>query len=495
MPELKPDQATFTVKFDPKVQAISNEAQYLNQWFEIVREYNMRVADYPRLREIEALHNLSHISRQDRVFFQEFIDYVNRLLDSDFPIVKDRFFKGTWKLGVGVSSADPIQVGFQLYAIAPGEPAILVSGIATPPTKPLFVPEAPTIQSWWADGGWPNQSTVQYNWRARSALKTAKEEAEGFVLAYVAKMLRARSLHLSGKRLCSEYLFWFVDRFGQSLGIQPSNRLRLSDLSYGIYAYLPAWGSLAIPRYLGELLRLHRQDMSQLSSQVILATPFEHIASASPEMLRTTKEEVMRLIESGHTLAPTRVSFSEASPQSLMDAVDYLTTAGDEWIERPYKPRSKLPRRSWSGYTSDVLRHNIQSILVGSVTEYRQFVEGNHLPLRNSFSLHRTDAVVYVASFSEWETAGDSPHPPAMNVYIVKNEDGKLAKVTLIDLSQTPTGLVVEKKRIKLGLVYRDIITSYPSLPTELFKDTPMLNRVYEMLTDDLHTQFKFRFC
>jgi hypothetical protein len=494
MPELKQSQGTFTLKFDSKVQVISNEAQYLSQWIRIVRDYNTRIADYPRLRDIETSHNVSHISKQDRIYFQEFIDQVNRLLDSDFPIVKERFFKGIWKLGVGVSSADPIQVAFQLYAIAPGEPAILVSGIATPPPKPSFIPDRPDVVSWWAQGPGSNQGTVQYNWRARSALQSAKEEAEDFVLSYLAKMVRGKSLHLSGKRLCAEYLFWFVDRFGQSIGISPADRLRISELRYGIHAYLPAWGSLAVPRYLGELIRLNREGMSQLSPHMIIAPPFEFVAGASPETLRTTKAEVMRLIDSGHTLAPTRVSFSEVCPQSLIDAVDYLTTAGEEWVERPYKPRTKLPRRSWSGYTSDALRHNIQSILIGSAAEYREFIERNHIPLDNSPWLHQPNAMVYIADFRVLETEGDSSHPPAMNVYIVRDEDNSLPKVSVIDLSSTPTGLVVEKGRIKVGAFERDIENHYLSYPTGLFNNRPMLDRVYEMLIGDLHGQFKFRF-
>jgi hypothetical protein len=129
MPELKPNQQSFVVKFDPKVHSISSETQYRLQWLEIIQEYNKRISDYVRLRQIENQLNPAHISKEDRIYFQEFIEHLNHFLDFDFPIVKERLFKGVWKLGVGVSSADQNEVAYQIYTIYPGEPAILVSGI------------------------------------------------------------------------------------------------------------------------------------------------------------------------------------------------------------------------------------------------------------------------------------------------------------------------------------------------------------------------------
>lgn len=140
-------------------------------------------------------------------YFQKFIDHVNKLLDSDFPAVKEQFFRGVWKLGVGVSSADSTQVCFQLYVILPGDPAILVSGIQTPKNKP------PNVVTWRVQDG----KTVQFQWKSRQALKSPKEEAENFVFDHFSEILRRKRLPLFGKRLAIEYLFWFVDNFGASI--------------------------------------------------------------------------------------------------------------------------------------------------------------------------------------------------------------------------------------------------------------------------------------
>ena len=478
MPELKPDQQSFVIKFDPKVHSVSVETQYLRQWTEIIQEYNRRVSDYARLSQIVNELNLSHISKADRIYFQEYIDHVNRLLEFDFPIVKEQFFKGIWKLGVGVSSADPVRVAFLIYSIHPGDPAILVSGLPSPFTKPSIG---------------ENNKIVEHNFRARSILKSPKLEAEGFIFDYLKKTIQGKRLSLHGKRLATEYLFWFVDNYGQSIGIEEADRLNVAQLNYGISVYLPAWASIAVPRFLGETIRLNKHNL-QAAAYAIARPSFEHIACVYPPTLRPTKAEVLHLIESGNDLRPVQVCFYETSPQSLIDAVDFLLSANVEWIERPYKPRSLAPDMMWSGYDVEALRHNMRIILVDSLDEYRMFVERNRIPLKNSFYLHQSSAIVYVANFAEWANAKGFTHTPRLKTYIVKNEDNKIPKISLIDASETQVDFVVEKQSLTLQGIKREIIGGGDGGPDGLFDKLPILNRFYSMIQNDLQNEFKDSF-
>jgi len=487
VPPLKPDQQTFAVRFDPKIHSISNETQYLRQWTEITREYIKRVSDFPKLRQIEGRLNLSHISKEDRIYFQEFIERANQFLELDFPIVKDQFFKGVWKLGVAVSSADSAQVCFQIFSIFPGDPDIRVSGISEHPKKPAIVPDGAV--SVWLQGTSGN-NTIQYNWISRSILKSPSAQAEEFVLKYLTKALRAKSLPLFGERLAIEYLFWFVDNYSQSLGIEASDRLSVSQLNYGVFVFLPAWASLAVPRYLGEVFRLNKRDMSQMA-HVVAAPPFEHVACVHPHDLRPTKAEVMGLIQSRHDLNPVNVRFTEASPQSLASAVDFLTATNVEWIDRPYTPKSDLGTRIWSGYSVEALRRNIPTILVDLLDDYRLFVQRNQIPLKNSFYMHQPLAKIYAADLASWTSSKDDEVVPTLKYYVVKNDDQKLPRFTFVDFSQFPNRLVVEKERLKLGNIEREMISRGESVAVDLFKDLPMLNQVYEMLREDLRGQYK----
>ena len=494
MPELKPNQQSFVVKFDPKVHSISSETQYRLQWLEIIQEYNRRITDYTRLRQIESQLNPLHISKEDRIYFQEYIDHLNHFLDFDFPVVKERFFKGAWKLGVGVSSADQNEVAYQIYTIYPGEPAILVSGIPNVSRTATF--------TFGPDG---RQKVFQYNFTTRATLKSAKQEAANFVLGKLRTIIQGKKLSLCGKRMATEYLFWFVDHFGSSIGIEEADRLNVNQLNFGISVYLPTWASLAVPRYLGELIRLNKNNVEAVVP-ILAAPPFESLANSMPaDMLavlppefhprhQPTRNEVLDLIKSGDNLRPVQVCFREVSPQSLTEAVDFLLGTNQEWIERPYKPRTSAPDMIWSGYDVEALRHNIRKILVDSMDEYRMFIERNKIPLKNSFYLHRPVAIIYVANLTEWANARGFTNSPYLKRYIVKNEDNKIPKVTLIDTSEAEVDFIVEKQTLKLRGVEREIIGWGDSGPDGLFDKLPILTRFYSMIQEDLEDEFNRNF-
>lgn len=301
--------------------------------------------------------------------------------------------------------------------------------------------------------------------------------------------------------MATEYLFWFVDHFGSSIGVEEADRLNVNQLNYGISVYLPAWASLAVPRYLGELIKLNKDNVGAIA-HFLAAPAFEFIANTIPADMRArlpsellprhqpTKNEVLDLIKSGNTLRPVQVHFHEVSPQSLIESVDFLLGANQEWIERPYKPRTSAPDMIWSGYDVEALRQNIRTILVDSMDEYRMFVERNQIPLKNSLYLHQPTAIIYVANLKEWANAKGFANCPYLKSYIVKNDDSKIPKVTLVDTSETLVDFSVEKQTLKLRGVERVIISSGDGGPDGLFDKQPVLTRFYSMLQRDLESEF-----
>ncbi|MGD0251486.1 MAG: hypothetical protein ABSC01_02185 [Verrucomicrobiota bacterium] len=207
-----------------------------------------------------------------------------------------------------------------------------------------------------------------------------------------------------------------------------------------------------------------------------------------------TKNEVFDLIKSGDNLRPVQVCFHEASPQSLIEAVDFLLSANQEWIERPYKPRTSVPDMIWSGYDVEALRHNIRKILVDSLDEYQMFVERNQIPLKNSFYLHQPVAIIYAANLTEWASAKGFANSPYLKTYIVKNEDHKIPKIAFIDTSEGQHDLVVERPFLKLNGIHREIIGGGDGGPDGLFESLPILGRFYFMLQSDLQAEFKYDF-
>jgi hypothetical protein len=489
LPQLPPDQKTFVLKFDPKIHAISDETQYIRQWTAIIGEYQKRISDYPRASQIANQIDLNRISIEDRVYFQQFIEHANQLLDMKFPCVKEQFFNGVWKLGVAVSSADKERVAYQLFTIQPGEPDIRVVGTAMDLVMPSFGPDPSKVTSAWISAP-PGGKEFQYHWTIRSALKSPIEEASALLYAYLEKMLEAKSFPLRGERLSVEYLFWFVDNFGQSIGIDAGDRLKVPDLSYGIKVYFPAWASVAVPRWLGEVLRLNRANPFAVA-HIICRPPFESITGVYPLALRPTREEVIAAINSGIVRA-RRMTFHEVSPALLVGAVDVLTELGIESIERPYLPRTKPnPSTVFSGYDQNAMRHNALKIVKDAASGYRQFVEQNSIYIKQSTWIQGPVSVIHVADFSEWEAQIERGGSPHWKYYHVKNNDHQFSNLDAIERDQISITSYGGKKFLRIGDAEREIIGEGGGLADDVFKKLPALNMVYEMLQEDLKRELR----
>jgi hypothetical protein len=489
MPEIKVGQKTFTVHFDPKVNAVAPDSQFVNQWLELSKEYTNRIADYPRLNEIVNQLDPSHVSKQDKIYFQEFIEHINRFLDYELCVVKDRYFRGIWKLGAAVYSADATEVCFQLYSIAPGDPDIRVTGISSQPSKPSQVP--PDAVSAWLQGR-PGSTAIQYNWINRSHLKPARKQAEEFIMKHVEKMLRQKTFSIHGRNLATEYLFWFVDEYGHTIGVEPADRLSVAELNYGISVYLPAWVSLAAPRCRGELIKLNRNNL-QAAAQLIANLSFESTARVWPPNLRPSKEEVQALIASGAELRPCPLCFHDVSIYSLMECVDYLLSEREAHIERPYKQHSSPPRFIGSGYKVDELRFNVGRILTWASEGYRAFIDGNGIKLKKSIYLAGIQATIYLADLNTWSKGSDFFSSPMLNIYVVENSDKSLPANSLVDVND-PERPVREGEFLLFGGAKRKIIRSVSGSGADLFKDLPLREMIYEMLREDLADEYEYDF-
>ncbi len=119
MPEYKVKQASFTIKFDKNIDVIDKTGLYIKHWREIIEDYQERISNYPRLKyKLDFEKDLLDVHQEDIILFQKFIGTINKLLDSDFKIVKELFFRDVWQLGVRIcNSTEEDAVVYSIYKI------------------------------------------------------------------------------------------------------------------------------------------------------------------------------------------------------------------------------------------------------------------------------------------------------------------------------------------------------------------------------------------
>lgn len=475
-PEYKPDQGTCRLKFDERVDAIGPASNYYSRWLELVKDYQKRITEFPFLKtKVDQEIGLANVPSADVAYFQQYVDKVNRLLDFDFPIVKQQFFADVWKLGVGICSANPDRVHYRIYAIANGANAPLVSSFIGQPLDGFLPPVAPNVVSATTSG---SGSEIESTWTDRTHLKAADLQATDFVSKWVRKMVDQKLFHLAGTSSAREYLFKFVDRYAHCLGLPESDKFKIADLNYAFRVYLPGWYCLASRRYY------------EINAGVIPAgvfPSFENIAGMHPREERPTTEQVQSILDRPGRIPPMFVSTESFSFQTIAQALDYLIAENVAEIERPYRKPTGFRPHIWDGFTPEDMRANVTTILEESVRNYGAFVGVNSLEQLKSRYLDENVALIFVGKISEW-TRGKVT--PVLEHYFVDNADKKLSKVVVLDENEGRFDTAPGSGTVSVDGLSRTIISNGGELADDLFEDHPILVRTYDMLRRDLEAQY-----
>lgn len=459
MPEYKAVQDSFTITFDPDVDQVDATNLYIAKWREFISNYQESIAKYPFLKEkVENEFGLAKVSKNDVIFFQQLVDAVNNLLDTDFIAFKRALFPGTWKLGIGIVEVSSSSISYLLYRIPYGK--------------------NPTILSKFDGSLFDLLGNVPNSFIAKTIsadqMQNAAIEGSKLVLDFVVEAVKQRSLTVRGKLLAQELIFQFIDEFWFCLGLDKDDAYSLPDVSRALNRYLPFWYSKA---------------QQHVGFQV---TSFESFATLfKPEEQERIHLEIEKALSEQAPIPPVRLYSARFSFKAIFESLEYLRAAGVEQIRRLYIPRSKNSKRGnfiWSGYDTEGLKYNVDLILKESVEEYREFVSANNIALRRSDYL--SDEKSFIFAF-DYQGCAENNQDFWLTTIVMDNPDNRLEKVTIVDKSFVEAATTDRQMRpiTKDGYDYK-IIRMSQSAGDELFGETPMLDRVYSMLKTDLKLNY-----
>lgn len=486
MAGVKPEQKTFTVKFQPVVDEIGTPFPYFERWLEICRDYQHRVSEFPSLeKKLVEEFGLDGLEIKERELFQQFIEEVNVLLDVDFPVVKHEFFAGTWKVGVNAHRADSEVIAFSIYNIPVGKNAPLVIHTPAPSGPPILQTEdgqrLTGITSFQIAGlGGPNEVSTQ--WHRRDSFEGPEREARKFVLKYVKKLLESKRMHVHGRHQSCELLSWFAREYQHCMGLSDCETLSVSDVSYGLNVFLPAWYSLALPRAIAFLEENFPDALRSVQFPF-----FEQIANGGLSKAHPSDDEVQEVISSGQLTECFPMRTNEFSQSSLHQALDFLVSDGVQTITRPDRPWSLYGRRDWDCYSAEDLKHNAIAMWHGASEDYSAFVKGNRFGRLDSRLSNREIAFVIVADTKGWE---NTERPPTVITYCVENDDRSLPIATFFDLAVCKGGCSLEGESLNFNGVRRRWISHTEGHLPHVNDRCRTRALIYDWLTKDLKNRF-----
>lgn len=460
MPEIKENQKTFTVRFDPASDGIDARGIYIQRWLEIVEEYRRRIAQYPVLRqEVADKLTVDSVSVRDKVFFQRYIGRINQLLDGDFVAVKEIMFPDVWKLGVGICGAGPDAVSYQIYKIPYGSTAPDLCALAGNPF----------------DFGTPGEFTCSRHWSRRSHMGDPTESGERYVLDFVKGVVQERGFTTHGQLAATDILFSFLDQHAHCLGLQRGlEDYLLTAVNRGMAEHL-----------LGICVRV-AQDLADTRGGGPVALDFDMLSQI---VMRDAVKPVPHAERRGGF-----VLFSQSvSLKAVSESIRYLAANEVVTIRRPFRSRSQPPTPTdcyiWSGFTKEDEQYNIMKILRSSVEEYSRFVKGNKLRFPESVYLDNGTSIIFVYSRSR-ETGWR--RRPALHQYVVPGALGRLPKVVaFFGDGDAPQVERRESPIIRIDGGEYPFNSESVSSADFLFRRTPVLNMIYRLLCDDLEQHYE----
>ncbi len=407
------------------------------------------------------------------------IETINGLLDRDLVVLKKQLFAEVWKFGVGVHEAGPNKIAYQIYAIPYGQGAPLVMSLTGRPISDFWKTEALEFT-----GKAPLHphvgKAIQLVQRTRAGAEDPEMVGKEFVWKYISQALQGKLFALHGELLAKEYLWWFLERYHECLGLPAAESYGLHAVNRGLRAYFPGWYGVAFGRY--------RQRNSRLIPPSRFPT-FENIAGMWPRE-KVSRVEVTDFLKSSHAPFTLPISTQFFSIKSVTEATDYLLEKNVRDISSVYRTPERRGRFIWSGYPANALRHNVQLVLTNALQEYRAFLKGNSLSHLDSQYLSEGTASFYVADLEKWAKSDSLRDAPWMKTYLVQNPKRNLPPVTFLEGDGSAVGLEQVDSSLKFHGESYEILALSSTLVDAFFKSFPLLETVYEMLRDDLAANY-----
>ncbi|MBN2230169.1 MAG: DUF4365 domain-containing protein [Candidatus Thorarchaeota archaeon] len=457
MPEYKENQQGFTIHFSEHSDAIHDSDMYIHKWTDIVLDYRERIAKFPLLRsEVANTLELDSIEPQDRESLQQFIDTINNLIDNQFIAVKKVSYPNVWKLGVGVFHSDQQRLVYQIYRIPYREPWPLVCKL---------------------DDG--SLLSDQYNPYAiaehsieRKDFSNPEDVGRRFVLKHVQRFVEQKAFPIHGRMLAADVLVSFVNKYHRCLGIAPDqDSYSVTDLDYALNHHLfGVCAAIATRMTQGSGNYIHL-DLDWISRYLI---------EKNVEPVSLNAKSVRFSIGS-----------EWFSVRSAFESLRYLLAKEVAAIERPFAKRASLPpwgHGIWSGYSQEDEVRSATHILENCLEEYATFVQGNRLRFPNSPYLDQETSIIF--EYYPVKLAANYRGYSLLKEHHIRGARSGLPKLSVFVKTEENYPVVSHRLTVKIGDFQYQAVRSTICDATFFFRQSPVLNLVYQMLSDDLSEHY-----
>lgn len=466
----KENQKSITINFNEPDDIIDSNLVYLSKWISMVRDRQERLKQYQKEKLEDVRRNSNPLigkAGEDIAYFQSFLDELNELLERDYSFVKKMFFPDIWKIGIALHSYDDESIYYSLFSIKRGYNDALIKQMDVSKFN-IFKPGPHTIFSYWG------KNELRLN---------PKGCAQKFVYERIEDIVENRLLSIRNSYLCREYLFDFIDRHTFCLGIESKDSYSLAELNFALNSYFPRWCIVA-------------KDHVNYPAHLDHIDPGIIGLILHPAKYREIDKKVKELIYKNAKIPPFPVGSLFFSFRTVYDLLSYCNSENIYEIDRIYRKRDQRLKEGrtsgyiWEGYRKEDSEYNVRCILNNIEAVFNDFIEKNGFDINCYRLFDRFDKVLYVYDLKETYLPNEFPE---LRTYFLKKKSGTeiSKKIECFSSEEFDKKISHIDGKITLNGYNYVVEIGSSSIADFFFKETPMLNLIYEYLEERLKEIFK----
>lgn len=483
--KIKENAKSVNVDF-PKENIIKKgNSDYLEEWKEIIREYQRKIygydsleKDHENLKKSYALlssksNPLLGLEKPEFENLHKFLDKLNMQLDIDFFIIKKIFYNSCWKLGIAYNNYTKNEMTYMLYPINFNKNELQIKEISNKLKDELSKVGL----------------SLNSHYRENPFYNRPEDYANEFIKIKIEKIFEKKLLPINHISLFREIMFSFIDKFHDCLGLQIKNYYTIEEMRFSFNIYLPIWIDEVLSNKkisLGKqgfidpnliLVQLNQKELNKFDIKV-------------KERIQENQLNNTNLIISNETYPLKLIVY-------LLNSSNFNNITG---INRLYLPpnyeRLKISDNNfiWSVYSSEDIKENITRFYNEIQVIYDYAIDAFFPSLKKHLEFFsRFDKIIIVLNVKDEYKSHDDI--PSMELYYLKNIDIAENKIEIyiknkeaipididVEMDFGSEIMIDDQKYIFQGMSSSVLISN--------FGDLPMYNYLYELLNDSFKDFF-----
>src|SRR6266487_663250 len=480
-----------TIHFKADQLFSADERESIRSWHTVAARY----ADIARERSAleEQLKNLQQkiasnlvgVNKPEFLKLHVFLDEYNRLLDHDLNIVKKVYYPTAWKLGIAYAEYTPAVLSYFLYPIQPTANDGAIKKLNPEIFKPLK--PAPLGSTWHAQDNPIEKHPQGY--------------AKALIRKRVNNILKQKLLdHSVSMTLAREYLFAYVDKYTEQLGLSKKDQYTVAELETAFTNYYPRWLVEA------QKVLSARNNNAVLNSTI--STDGSTFILYNPDWLSyldsAARQEIQRRVASqiaARLPVPIiTVVGDKLSPALFAGMLEFVTYKGLKSVARLYKPRdpsylkSTQSNYSWDLYSPAARLYNTKRLAIRLQTVYNKIVSNNFPQISRQLALIKPGHRLLYVYDSSQNTGGSNPPQGATAYEIIADKAtcGERPTFLLASEHTINTKFSGSKWLLSIDGEEYELVADFSGIGADSWRsDTPLLDTIYRYLERALDAYFK----